>query len=382
MSYQPLAGIKVLELAHLLPGPMMTRKMADLGAEVVKVEQPKHGDALRWAPPLVGDSGLLFEILNRGKKSIELDLKDPDGLKTFLALADSADVVVEGSRPRAFEKLGLDWRAVRERKPSLVVCSLSGFGQHGPLAQLPSHGYVMDSLSGCMTLTREGDRQEGSKVLAFCLEIGVANAAFATLAAVQHARATGRGAHIDASMWDAGAEAHRVVIGSVLADAADPRSLSSPLAGVYATADGGVLMFAALERKFFANFCRNVGRPDLLKLWSGTSDEDHRGEMGRGADSLRAELEEIFAQASAKTWTERFVEWDVAGGEVVEPVDLPKQDHFLARGLSQIVDGHPAPVLGDPIRFIEPDFRPGFDGPPAPKLGADTAEVLQAWLGS
>lgn len=380
MIHAPLAGLRVLELARLLPGPMVTRKFADLGAEVVKVEEPDRGDYLRWHPPIVDGAGVLFNMVNRGKKSIALDINTKEGVRTFLELADVADVVVEGSRPGAFLKSGLDWREVRKKNPQLVICSVSGFGQTGPLAQLPSHGYVMDALAGALTLVETDGELKSGKVVGWSIEIGTACAALTTLAAVMNAKQTGEGAWIDASMWDAAVEAQRATLGPLLAGFQPYGSVrSGPLGGVYIASDGKPVVLTAVEQRFWINFCRGAGREDLIDCWGGAGSEG-RGEMASGDERLREEIRSIIAGAPADVWTQRFVEWSVAGGMVVDPAELLESPHFKSRGLVCEIDGQSAAVLGDPMRLIDPDVRVGLDSAPPPVLGADTEEVLSSWL--
>jgi crotonobetainyl-CoA:carnitine CoA-transferase CaiB-like acyl-CoA transferase len=394
MTYLPLKGIKVLELARLLPGPMVTRSMADLGAEVVKVEEPGLGDYLRWVPPLVEGSGILFQMINRGKKSLELDMRTPLGLEKFLQLTEVADVVVEGARPGSFSKSGVDWEAIRKRSPHLVVCSVSGFGQSGPLARLPSHGYVMDALSGCMTLTQNGDELLPSKSVAWSIEIGCANAAFAIVSAVLHAKQTGEGAWIDSSMWDSGVESQRAALGPILANLGSPgKRARAPWSSAYLSSDDSPVMMVATEQKFWVNFCRGVKRPDLINDWFGSGmglaalgpeavseDPAASDPEERHFERLRHEIAAIIATAPAAVWTKRFVEWDVAGGEVVDISKILDSPHLKARDLVRSQPGSPLPIMGHPVRFMGSDVRPGFDSTPPPKLGEHTDQVLSNWL--
>ncbi len=382
MTYAPLEGVRVLELARLLPGAMVTRKFADLGAEVVKVEEPGRGDYLRWFPPMVDGASVLFNTVNRGKKSIELDMKTPAGVEQFLALADVADVIVEGSRPGAFAKRGLHWPDVRQRNPRLVICSVSGFGQSGPLSTLPSHGYVMDSLAGCMTLGPDADghlRSVGA--VSWTVELGTASAAFTTLAAVVHAKNTGEGAWIDASLWDASVEAQRSVFAPILAGEDPYGTISGPLGSAYTASDGKPVMLVAIEQVFWANFCRGVGREDLIEGWGGAG-TDEQGIVALGEERLREEIASIIATAPAAVWTDRFVEWSVAGAMVVDPSELADLPHFAARGLvrKDLDPNRRMPIVGDPMLFLDPEFRPGIGSTPPPALGADTDEVLATWL--
>ena len=205
----PLEGVKVVELAQLLPGPLLGRKLADLGADVVKVEPPR-GDPMRGFPPLVGERSVMFEAVNRCKRSVALDLRTEDDRHRLEMLLDAADVVVEGYRVGALEALGVDLNAARVRRPELVVCSISGFGQDGPLAHLPAHGLNVDFLSAGLAVTGEDGDYRLATDVSYGVELGAINGATAVLAALLRARSTGRGAWLDVYCWDASAEAHRL----------------------------------------------------------------------------------------------------------------------------------------------------------------------------
>ncbi len=252
MSYRPLAGIRVLDISRLYPGALTTQKLADLGADVVKIEEPGRGDYLRTIPPLVDGKGILHLVLDRGKRSVELNLKQREGVDQLLRLVAVTDVLVESARPGRFAGMGIDFAALRERYPRLVVCSVSGFGQTGPMAPAPSHGMNMDALAGDLILSDWKGRKR-FVVLGFSLgvELGAANAALGIAAAVFAAKNTGQGVWIDASCWDGAFEIQRLPVASFLAagvslDPRDPR----PLYDVYETADNKLVLFCAIERKF------------------------------------------------------------------------------------------------------------------------------------
>lgn len=375
MSYQPLEGVRVLDLARLYAGALTTMKLADLGADVVKVEEPGRGDYLRTIPPVVEDRGLLHLLCDRGKSSIELDVTTAQGRQRFDELAAVADVIVESGRPGALRRKGIDLTALREVQPHLVLCSLTGFGQTGPMAQAPAHGMNMDALAGTGAIgERDGRPALVPRGYSVGVELGAANAALAITAAVLHARATGVGTWVDASCWDAAVDALRVRIATELACPEQEEQRLGPLYDVYETADGKLVLFCAIERKFWEAFCRGVGREDLLERWTGT-------DVDFGEQALRGELEAIFAEHPLDYWDKRLQEWDIPGCPILEVSDLPDHPHFEARGIIQRRGPSGVPVLANPIRWAEDGTRPGAEAREAPGLGVDTEQVLARWLG-
>lgn len=379
MGYLPLAGVRVLDLTRLIPGALATRKLADLGADVVKIEEPATGDYLRAIPPFVGGRSLMYDLLNRSKRSVALDLHDAGDRGTFAQLVARADAVVEVSRPGRFAAAGVDLAELARRRPDLVVCSLTGFGQDGPLAGLPAHGMNIDALAGCLGVDEGEPPSFGPGVFtSLGAELGGLNAALAVTAALFGARATGRGATIDASCWDACVEANRIGLVHYLVTGRELRvqDATGPLYSLYRTADGRVVLFAAVERRFWENFVAGVGRPDLASRWS----EAAGGAVDFGLDaSLGKELADLFAAHSAEMWMDRFLEWDVPGSVVRTVPDLAADAHLAARGLVDgTADGHV--TVADPFRWGD-GTRPGAGGRSAPELGADTETVLAEWLG-
>jgi crotonobetainyl-CoA:carnitine CoA-transferase CaiB-like acyl-CoA transferase len=382
MSYKPLTGVRVLDLARLIPGDLASRKLADMGADVVKVEGPGVGDYLRVLPPRVGDLGVHHWNLNRNKRSIQLDIHSPQGEEMFAALLQKADVILEVSVPGRYKAAGLDFAQWRKARPELVVCSLSGFGQSGPWASLPSHGMNLDALAGCVVTRSSEGRLQIDYGLSTSLanELGALNAALGIAAAVFFARVSGQGQWIDISCWDAAVEIQRSAL--VRAAAGVPvdadEMTGSVLYNLYLCGDGEYVVFCAIERKFWERFCAGVDRPDLVARWQGPAGGvDHRiGDL-----ALREELDRIFASADSMLWLSRFLEWQVPGSPLLRSEHLVALEHIRARGLLQTVADAPLPHVADPIRWVESDSRPGDHATPSPALGADEAAVLRDWLG-
>lgn len=369
-----LGGIRVLDLSRLIPGGLATKRLVELGAEVVKIEEPGRGDYLRSIPPFVDGEGIMDRALNAGKLSVELDLKTQGGRDLLAALARVADVIVEVSRPGRFLEMGVDFEAMCRDRPQLVICSVSGFGQHGPLSRLPSHGMNIDAAAGCaeVDLSSETPRIATRNFVSLGAELGGVNAALAIVAALFSARSTGRGAWIDASCWDAAVEANRVAFAHLRATDEPLHQIGDmgPLYDVYETKDGEHILFAAIEKRFWDNFCDEVGRDDLKARWRAEG-----AEVDFGLDAgLRQEIAALIAARTVAEWEAIFLGADVPGSQVRELKDVLSHAHFHERGLASANGGLASPVaLRDGSRF-------GAELRRAPALGQDTEDVLTRWL--
>jgi crotonobetainyl-CoA:carnitine CoA-transferase CaiB-like acyl-CoA transferase len=380
VSYQPLAGVKVLDLGILIPAALTSGKLAALGADVVKVEQPPAGDRIRAVPPFADDGHSPQHMgQNWGKRSIGLDVRDPDERQTIMGLARRADVIIENQLAGFWASQGVDFTALRRERPALIVCSVTGFGQTGPWAALPSHGLNMDALGDTLNIEwRDGQPHRGWTFTSWGNELGTAFAATAILAALLSARATGEGAWIDLSCWDALVESHRTEI-ALSTRTKQPVSMHQPrrqaLYDTYLSSDGVPVLLGTLEPKFWARFCDGIGRSDLagrhpgVALAFGDDDED-----------LRAELEQEFAKATAAEWLDRFLEWDVPGGPVLDVPRIMDTDHFAARRIAAGSDGE-WPTIATAIRWHHVDERAGAGLAPPPAFDQHHNEILRDWLG-
>jgi alpha-methylacyl-CoA racemase len=376
-SYRPLSGVRVLDMGILIPPSLTSAKLVAMGADVVKIEQPGGGDRIRRIPPFGPDGeSPQHTAQNWGKRSIALDLRRPEERETFFALAEVADIIVENQLAGSWLGMGIDFHELRLRRPELVVCSITGFGQTGPLASLPSHGLNMDALADILALDRSsGEPRLGWSFTSWGNELGAAYAALAITAALVRARTAGEGAWIDLSCWDA----HRTEIAMSEATGAAVNMHDSrlgPLYDTYLASDGRPVLLAALEPKFWKRFCEKVSRPDLVHRHSG-------GEIdfGRNEESLREELRGIMATVSSAEWERRFIEWDVPGGPVLEIPDVLTHPHFRARGLVEHSSDSNWPNVLSAIRWHHVDQRAGAGLAPPPELDADRDEILKDWLG-
>jgi alpha-methylacyl-CoA racemase len=368
----PLEHVRVLDLSRLLPGPFATLVLADLGADVVKLEDPQGGDYLRWMPPLAGEQSGYFHAINRNKRSVALDVRRPEGAAAFLRLARGADVVVESFRPGVLERLGLGWDALHAANPRLVLCSISGYGQDGPYRERAGHDLDYAAIAGVLALNGPAERPLPLGVQVADLAGGSWPAVAGILAALVRRGVTGEGAHVDVSMTEGAlallAMAHGAASarGAPLARAGEILNGGAACYDVYRTKDGRFVALAALEPKFFEAFCAAVGRPELA--------ERHLDDGGRGP---RAELEAIFASRTREEWTGFAGEHDVCVAPVLEG-DEPRGDPQLrARGAFVEVEtpweGRSLPGVATPVRIrgVQAPLRA------APQLGEHTAMVLR-----
>ncbi len=370
-SGAPLSGVRVLDLTRLLPGPVCTLYLADLGADVVKVEDTGAGDYARNLGNRPGTVSAFFRAVNRNKRSIALDLKHPDGRAAFLALAARADAVVESFRPGVVASLGVGYDEVVAANPRIVYASISGYGQEGPRAQAAGHDINYLGYAGVLdqTGTRDGPPALCNLQIADLLG-GAASAAIALLAALVGAQRTGRGRHIDVAMADASL-AHNIFAlhalsqwGRTLPRGADLLTGGVPCYGVYGTQDGRWLAVGALEDKFWQRLCATIDRPDLASLAFALGDEGAR---------VRRDLESVFAAAPLAHWVERFAGVDCCVTPILTLDEALEDPQFAARGMVvRRPDG--SRQYAPPFKVAGHDFAVARE---APAQGEHTAEVLR-----
>jgi crotonobetainyl-CoA:carnitine CoA-transferase CaiB-like acyl-CoA transferase len=367
---KPLAGLRVLDLTRLLPGPVATQHLADLGADVVKIEDTGEGDYARTMGAKPGETSAFFRLVNRNKRALRLDLKQPDGVAVFRRLTLSADVVIEGFRPGVMDKLGLGYEALCTINPRLVFCSISGYGQDGPYAQRAGHdinyiGYagVLDQIGAAGGPPVVPNFQIGD------LLGGALAPLVGLLAAVIDARATGRGRHVDVAMTDA-VLAHAVFpLAGLLARLAPPPrgadllSGGVPCYGVYATADGRHMAVGALEKKFWELLCDTLGRPDLKPFHLA---------FGAKGEQAKRELAAVFAGRTQAEWADIFDKIDCCVTPVLHIGEALDNEQLRARGM--VVEAGGLPQLAPPYKIS--DFEFAIErGAPAP--GQHSEEILR-----
>ena len=370
----PLGDIKVLDLSRLLPGAYTTMILADLGAEVVKVEEPGKGDYLRWMPPYAstGESGM-FLAINRGKKSVSLNLKTERGRDLLRELAAEADVLVESFRPGVMDRLGVGYDALSAVNPRLVFAAISGFGADGPYVDRAGHDINYLGYAGALSFTgspASGPWQPGLQI--GDLSGGGLMALVAILVALRVREQTGRGQLCDISMTDGVMGWLTLAAGAFAATGVPPQPGRETLNGgracygVYRCGDGRHLAVGALEPQFFVALTAALGVPELAE-WQLDLERQ---------DELRGRLEEIFATRSRDEWLELLVPADCCVGPVNDLAEAFADPQLRARGMVQehaLADGSPFAQVGVVPRLAG---TPGRVGAPCSPLGADTEEVL------
>ena len=348
----PLAGVRVLDLTRLLPGPLATQHLADYGADVIKIEDTGAGDYARSLGAMGGDTSYLYQVVNRNKRSLRLDLKHPEGKAAFEKLVETADIVVEGFRPGVMDKLGLGYEALARINPRLVFCSISGYGHTGPYALRAGHdinyiGYagVLDQIGTAGGVPAIPNLQLGD------LLGGTMTALFGVLVALVDARASGKGRFVDVAMTD-GVMAHAIfplievlANGRVRPRGEDLLTGQVPCYGVYRTADERYMAVGALEQKFWHLVCDTLGRPELKPVHLLT------GAEGKAA---RAVVAEIFGARTQAEWIDIFDAVDCCVTPVLTMEESLENPQLQARGMVTEVGGvrqfgPPACLSGMPL---------------------------------
>lgn len=366
-----LDGVRVLDLSQLLPGPYATQLLADAGADVIKVETADVGDGARYSPPQTEDGvGALFDAVNRGKRSVALDLKDEAGHEAFMRLAETADVVFEQFRPGVVDRLGVDYESVRDRNPDIVYCSLTGFGQAGPHEDRVGHDLNYIGMAGLLDMTRE-DPEMAPQIPGYPVAdmAGGLLSAFGIVGALA-SRELGNtgGEYVDVAMTDVILSFSQAVAYEGLTGG-DPRPGATTLSGqlpwydVYETADGEYLTIAALEPKFWRTFCEAVGREDLV--------DSHNTDDPAELAAVREELEAIFAGKTRAEWEAELGDVEAMVAPVRTPAEAYDSDHAEARDL--VDESTHTPRVGFPVHSSEP-AEGARTGPPG--HGADTRDLL------
>ena len=374
----PLAGCRVIELAHIMAGPVAGLMLADMGADVIKVEKLSGDDTRRFVPPTIEGESAAFLMMNRNKRGIVLDLKSEDGRQALQRLVRDADVLIENYRFGTMEKLGLGYESLRQLNPGLIYCEVSGFGRTGPYAHRGGFDLIAQGMSGLMSITGEAPGRQPVKVGAPISDItaGIV-AAMGIAAAYAHKLKTGQGQKVDTSLFEAAITHTYWQSAIAFATGESPQAMGSahPLNAPYQafqTADGWINIGAANQ----ANWERMLTLIEAQEL-----NDDPRFSSNAMRIENRVVLAEtlslVFLKHSTAHWLEAFEKAGVPAGPVLSITEMHADPQALARDMIVSTD-HPiagqVKTIGHPVKFSE---TPGGVKRPAPLMGQHTAEVLR-----
>jgi CoA:oxalate CoA-transferase len=378
---QALSNLKVLDLTRVLAGPYCTMILADMGAEVIKVEQPGRGDDSRQFGPYVEGESAYFMSINRNKNSITINLKNQEGKKLFLDLVAKVDVVVENYRPGTMEKLGIGYDVIKQVNPKIIYAATSGFGHSGPYSQRPAYDGVVQAMGGIMSITG----QPGGKPTRVGPSVGDINAgmftAIGVLGALNYRNATGKGQKVDVAMLDCQVAILENAIARYFVDGKSPEPAGNKHASIvpfepFDTADGEI-MIAAGNDAIWQKFCKEIGRGDLAAdpkfLTNPLRNENYA--------ALRPQIAQEIKKKETAQWQVILDDAGVPNGPINSIEQVTKDKQVLHREMIVDID-HPTAGLvkvpGVPIKMSETQ---GSVRSAAPVLGAHTAQVLSQYLG-
>jgi len=376
----PLAGVKVLDLSRVLAGPYATMVLGDLGADVLKVEHPERGDDTRhWGPPFAGEGeareSAYFLAVNRNKRSVGVDLKDPEGLERIERLAAGADVVIENWRRGALEKLGLGYEALRQTNPCLIYCSITGFGP-GPDEERPGYDFLVQARGGVMGITGQPGGEPTKVGVAISDIVCGLFASNAILAALHHRGETGEGSRIEVPLFEStlGWLANRGQEYLVSGEDTGLIGNAHPSIVPYQTFDAAdkPLVVAVGNNSQFAGLCKAVGRPELAEDERFATNPDRVANR----EALISELQKEFGQRPAEEWVGEIRDAGIPCGPVNSLADVFADDHVLGSGILQDIvhaSAGPLKMLASPI-LIDAERLPIRRSPPT--LGQHTDETL------
>lgn len=385
----PLAGLKVLDLSRVLAGPWCTQVLGDLGAEVIKIEQPGQGDdTRRWGPPFLDDGSkdaAYFLCANRNKKSVAINLADPRGAELIRQIAQDADIVVENFRVGGLDKYGLDYASLSQVNPKLIYCSITGFGQDGPYKDRGGYDFLIQGMSGLMSITGRPDGEPGGGPMKVGIPISDLvtglYSAISILAALAHRDRTGEGQHIDMSLLDTQVALLANQASNYMNGGMIPRRLGNEHPNTvpyqdFTCSDGDILVALGNDRQF-RSFCELIGRPDLpddprFKDNAGRSPNRHALQKEMGAAIIKWKSDDLIAAMEAAK---------LPGGRVNDIPHILSDPQIEARGVMHEMtrsDGTPVKVLGFPGKLSKTpaDYRHA-----PPRSGEDTRSVLADMLG-
>ena len=371
MNSLPLAGIKILDLSRLLPGPLATQMLADMGAEIIKIEDINSPDYIRFFPPFVDDDSALYLSLNRNKRGIALNLKSEEGKEFFFSLLKTADVVIEQFRPGVLDKMGIGYEYAKSINPKIIYVSITGYGQTGPYAQKAGHDLNYIAISGLLANigTKEKPVIPGVQIADVSGSYAAVNGC---LAALLQREKTGEGQHVDISMTDSAVPFATLIHAAAWADGRNIERENFQLSGelvnynVYETADAKFVALGALEPKFWMTFCDAVNKPEWKNKTFGPADEIQK---------LKEEVSSLFKNKTRNDWEEFSEQHDVCLSPVLETNELQNNPQLQARNMVLETEAGTKKLntIGATIKFSASENQQPKS---APKFGQNTDEVL------
>lgn len=371
----PLAGLRVIELARVLAGPLAGQTLADLGADVIKVESPAGDDTRKWGPPFVDHAGeqsaAYYHAANRGKRSIVIDFRTPDGLETLLDLIGTADILIENFKLGSLEKHGLDYASLHARFPALVYCSITGFGHTGPYAHRAGYDFIIQGMAGMMSVTGEADGQPQKTGIAITDILTGVYAVSGILAALRVKESTGMGQHVDLSLMDTGVSVMTNQAMNYLTTGHAPNRMGNRHPNltpyqVFDCADGWIIIATGNDGQY-AKLCKLLGLDQMIddpKFVTNAARLENRAEMTArltAATVLRTKAD-LLADCEAQS---------VPAGPINHMDEVFADPQVKARGLALELDG--VPGVRSPYRFSDSSLALEK---PSPTLGGDTQEIL------
>lgn len=377
---QPLQNIRVLDLSRVLAGPYCTMVLGDLGAEVIKVEPPEGDETRGWGPPFAGGESAYYLCVNRNKRGIVVDLKSREGKNILRGLALQSDVLVENFRPGALEKFGLDFDSLRVLNPRLIYCSVSGFGQTGPLRDMPGYDFMIQAMGGIMSITGEPEGEPMKVGVAAADLFAGQNAVIAILAALQARSLTGRGQHLDISLFDSQIGMLANVASSYLVSGDLPKRYGNAHANIVPyqsfQARDGWFVIAVGNDKQFARLCELIGKPALAADARFSSN----ARRVQNRDELISILKPVFAAKTVDEWL-ALIRGEFPCGPINDFGRVFSMPHVKERGMRVTME-HPTigalPLVGSPLKMGE---TPVSYRLPPPLMGQHTNEILTSMLG-
>ncbi len=370
-----LKGVRVLDLSRLLPGPYASLMLADMGAEVIKVEDTGQGDYMRWFPPRVKNESAYYLALNRNKKSIALNLKSVEGKDIFLTLVKSSNAILEGFRPGVAKRLGIGYEDLKKANPKIIFCSLTGYGQEGPYSDMAGHDINYMALSGILGLTGPSGQNPVIPAVQTADVAGGLFAALGIVGALHRQLRTGEGCYLDVAMLDGLVSLFNMHFGRYFATGREEQKGEMMLSGgivcynTYATSDDRYIALGALEEKFWVAFCKGVGREDLIDVQMSPAIAEN---------PAYREMASVFKGRTLDEWISFAGKVDCCLTPILNMEEVLKNEQLVTRNTFKTIEHSTEGSIGQiasPIKTTCDSIKRGMS--PPPRHGEHTWEILK-----